>query len=40
MKVLNPMSGFPTWGSYKGAGNPRKSGLEVQWDLMIGFPED
>ena len=23
VKILNPTSGFPTWGSDKGAGNPQ-----------------
>ena len=32
----NPTSGFPAWGSDKA----RESGVEGQWDLIIGFPED
>ena len=40
MKVLNPTSGFPAWGSDKGTGNPQGSGLEGQWDLIIGLSED
>ena len=40
VKVLNPMSGFPAWGSNKGAGNPQESGFEGQQDLIIQLPED
>ena len=40
MKVLNPLSDFPAWGSDKGTGNPRESGLQGQWVLIIGLPED
>ena len=31
MKVLDPMSGFPVWGSNKGTGNPQGNYLEGQW---------
>ena len=37
VKVLNPMSGSPAWGSDKGTRIPRESGLECQEDLIIGF---
>ena len=40
MKVLNPTAGFPAWGSDKGLGIPRESGLEGQRDSIIDLPED
>ena len=40
MKVLNPTSGFPAWGSDKGLGIARESGLEGQRDLIVDLPED
>ena len=41
MKVLDHTSDFPGWGGpTKGLRIPRKSGLEGQRDLIIGFPQD
>ena len=40
MEVLSPISGFPAWGSDKGTGNPRESGLEGLQDLIIGLPKE
>ena len=39
MKVLDPTSGFPAWGSTKGGGIPRESGLRAS-RLITGLPED
>ena len=40
VKILNPMSGFPAWGSDKGTGNPQRIWPWSQQDLIIGFPQD
>ena len=40
MKVLNPTSGFPAWGSDKGLRIHRESAREGQWSLVLGLPED
>ena len=37
MKVLDPMSGFPVWGSNKGTGNPQGNYLEGQWVWLQDF---
>jgi len=40
VKVLNPTSGFPAWGSEKGLGIRRESSPEGHQDCITGLPQD